>query len=124
MSRQANPYLVFCTAGPNDLDVWEHMQNFDNQALNHNLQRLKHRMEVQFDHQQMQWWNSDRTINLYTDNFVKQTYRHGDECLKRVLQHMDKQKRLTGDTRNVVEMSIQFLKQQRFDDLRSEQGAA
>ena len=120
MSTSQNPYLVL--AAPGDLDVWKLLKDYDDQVLMHDLQRLKDRMQKEFDHQQLAWWNSNRTIDFYTDNFVKQTYRHGDECLKRVLQHMNKQKRLTGDTSNVVEMSIQFLKQQRFHDLRIEQG--
>ena len=114
-----NPYLVL--GAPGDLDVWKQIDAYDDQGLTHDLQRLKYTMQNEFDYQQMAWWISDRTISLYTDNFQEQRYRHGDECLKRVLQHMHKQKRLKDDTRNVVEMSIQFLKQQSFHDLRNDQ---
>lgn len=117
-----NPYLVL--GAPGDLDVWKFMKNHDDQVLTHDLQRLKDRMQNEFDHLEMAWWNSDRTINFYTDTFVKQTYRHGDECLKRLLEHMHKQRRLTGDTRNVVEMSIEFLRAEYFTDRRNEQGGA
>ena len=109
---------------PGDLDVWNHIKNYDNQVLMHDLQRLKNRMQTGFDRLEKAWWNSNRTIDFYDDSFVRQTYRHNDECLKRLLEHMRKQRRLTGDTRNVVEMSIQFLKQQEFHDRRREQGAS
>ena len=117
-----NPYLVL--GAPGDLDVWNHIKNYDNQVLTHDLQRLKDRMQNEFDHLEMAWWNSDRTINFYDDSFVRQTYRHDDECLKRLLQEMDQQRHRTGDTRNVVEMSIEFLREQYFTDRRNEQGAS
>ena len=107
-----------------DLDVWKHIKKYDDSVLMDNFSRLKNRMQNEFDGLEMAWWNSNHTITFYDDSFNGETYRHNDECLKRLLEHMREQRRLTGDTRNVVEMSIQFLKQQEFHDRRVEQGAS
>ena len=132
LSMWEQPYTQgassFVLSGRGDLDVWNLLKDYDASVLMDDLQRLKDKMKTDFDHQEMEWWHSGRTIDFYTDTFVRQTYPHGDECLKHLLKHMHEQKRLTKrltkDTRNVVAMSINFLRLQYLHDRKIEQGLA
>ena len=114
---------------PHELDFWELIEDYDEQALEDDLRRLKDKIEDDFDHLQMAWWKSNRVVN---SNNLGGPFRHDDTLLKALLRWYITarpvtawgERRESGDRSDVLQKCINFLKRTYRYDRVNEQGVA
>ena len=110
----ANPYLIdLHVSTPGHLNVTNLLKEYDRGKKKDNLEKLKEKIENEFDYSQMQWWKSTRMIYCNLGVFY-----HDDNLLKALLKWyitMNQQNKI-----DVLGKCIDFLKQKYKQDIEND----